>query len=167
MTEDEKKRIHAEYMRDYRQKHPEKVQAAIRRAKQRLAEQKAADPGFKQKQYYDKAKRKVRYQRDSAHPDYKPYQAAAVRASYAKLRKKILEGYGGRCMCCGESEPTFLEIDHVHGGGSEHYRHENAGTSYRRIIKEGFPDRFQLLCCNCNRGRARHGGICPHKSKSV
>jgi hypothetical protein len=33
-------------------------------------------------------------------------------------------------------------------------------------VMNDFPPGFQLLCSNCNHGRARNGGICPHKTGS-
>lgn len=33
---------------------------------------------------------------------------------------------------------------------------------YRWAILNGFPDELQLLCFNCNCGRQRNGGVCPH-----
>lgn len=164
MTTDDKRKAKTEYMRRWRAANPEKYKKNLLQAKLRLAERKASDPEFKQKEY--ERSRDFRKRSYGIDPEYTARAIAYSRAAYARLRKQILEGYGGKCNCCGESEPTFLEIDHVHGGGSKHYREENAGTAYRRIVKEGFPDRFQLLCCNCNRGRARHGGICPHKMKT-
>jgi hypothetical protein len=34
------------------------------------------------------------------------------------------------------------------------------------IVRHDFPDDFQLLCANCNQGKKRGGGTCPHKLKS-
>jgi hypothetical protein len=31
---------------------------------------------------------------------------------------EMLSAYGGKCVCCGESEYKFLAIDHINGGGS-------------------------------------------------
>ena len=28
-------------------------------------------------------------------------------------------------------------------------------------------DRYQLLCSNCNQGKVRNGGVCPHVTKAV
>jgi hypothetical protein len=79
-------------------------------------------------------------------------------------RRQILEAYGARCACCGETREAFLTIDHVHGDG---YSHRKAlGFGNRRvmldIIGRGFPPEFQILCYNCNCGRQRNGGVCPH-----
>jgi hypothetical protein len=33
----------------------------------------------------------------------------------------------------------------------------------------GFPNKhkYRVLCWNCNCGRTRNGGVCPHKAKST
>lgn len=85
----------------------------------------------------------------------------------AKLRHIILDYYGCKCNClgCSETNPKFLSIDHVNNDG---YKDKTNGkrlsgiTLYSKIIKEGFPDKYQILCYNCNLGRAFNGGTCPH-----
>lgn len=85
--------------------------------------------------------------------------------------KQIREGYGGKCNCCGEANPLFLTIDHVNNDGYKmrflnkagHRSNVSVGHYYKTIIKEKFPKHLQLLCWNCNCGRARNKGICPHK----
>lgn len=32
------------------------------------------------------------------------------------------------------------------------------------IIDQGFPPSFRVLCYNCNSGRARNRGVCPHQA---
>ena len=93
---------------------------------------------------------------------YAKYQ----REYYAKLRSDLFEGYGSLCACCGETEKMFLEIDHVRGGGKKHYKAKTPNGVYRQIINEGFPEDYQLLCANCNRGCQRNGGTCPHQVES-
>lgn len=88
----------------------------------------------------------------------------ARRLIWHGYRRQILEGYGAVCACCGETEEVFLTIDHVHGGGTAHRR--SLGNGNRRmmleIIAAGFPPEYQILCFNCNIGRQRNGGVCPH-----
>ena len=87
------------------------------------------------------------------------------------MLQQIRNGYGGKCNCCGESNPLFLTIDHVNNDGYKHRGRNDgkykigsfSGHYYKTIIKAGFPDDLQLLCYNCNCGRARNKGICPHK----
>jgi len=96
-------------------------------------------------------------------------QRDQMRQYTARIMAEVFEHYGDRCSCCGETEMNFLTIDHVNGDGAEH-RRAVAGTKkwggrnlYMWLRKHGYPDGFQLLCWNCNCGRQRTGGICPHK----
>lgn len=90
----------------------------------------------------------------------------------AILREQVFAAYGGyKCSCCGETEPMFLSIDHVNNDGAEMRKngvHSRGGSPfYQWLRKNGFPDGFQVLCMNCNVGKHRNGGICPHKSSKV
>jgi len=75
-----------------------------------------------------------------------------------------LKSYGGKCVCCGETEPTFLAIDHINGNGNAHRRElRKAGSTFNTwLIKNDFPDAFQILCHNCNMSKRLLGGICAH-----
>lgn len=86
-------------------------------------------------------------------------------------RDLVYGAYGNQCVCCGETNPFFLSIDHVNNDGNKHRRTKlrKDGTPgysntylYREIIKNNYPDAYQLLCMNCNMGKQRNGGICPH-----
>jgi hypothetical protein len=85
-----------------------------------------------------------------------------------KNKDRCYEAYGGYiCSCpkCDETEPKFLSIDHVENNGNEHRKtigYGNGSDIYRWLIKHDFPKEFQVLCMNCNFGKARNGGICPH-----
>lgn len=118
-----------------------------------------------------KADRKARYAADPA--KYKArndaYYATHKDVFYANsraLRDRVLEAYGARCLCCGETTPEFLSIDHVNNDGEAHRRElKGYGRSiYRWLSMEGFPQdgRFQLLCHNCNMAKGAYGG-CPHQ----
>lgn len=84
-----------------------------------------------------------------------------------ELKEKVFKGYGGKCNCCGEKEIKFMEIDHIYNDGSiDRKRFVGPTQFYVWLIKRGFPrDRYQMLCANCNRGKERNKGICPHKKK--
>jgi hypothetical protein len=88
-----------------------------------------------------------------------PYDQARNQA----IRLRCIEAYGGECSCCGETEFVFLVIDHVNGGGAEHRRQIGAGNALCQwLIKNNFPDGFQVLCWNCNYAKHRLG-VCPHQ----
>jgi hypothetical protein len=88
-----------------------------------------------------------------------------------KLRDDVFQAYGGKCVCCGETERLFLTIDHIDGNGNKH-RKETLGsfnragiTTYAWLRQNGYPKTFQCLCQNCNVGKHRNKGICPHKAR--
>lgn len=86
----------------------------------------------------------------------------------ASLRRDVFKAYGGfKCACCGEREPAFLSIDHVNNDGASMRKsgvHGRGGTQfYQWLRRQGFPAGFQVLCMNCNVGKHRNGGICPHQ----
>jgi len=87
-----------------------------------------------------------------------------------KLRTEAFAAYGGaKCACCGETEIMFLSIDHIDGNGSEHRRQiaegHNSNNFYLWLRKHGYPAGFQVLCQNCNVGKWRNSGICPHQQR--
>jgi hypothetical protein len=102
----------------------------------------------------------LKYQRDYSQRT-KPRRNEISRKINARLRSQVLQGYGGSCACCGESIQEFLSLDHVFGDGAMDRRMVGTGGQvYRKVIREGFPDTYQLLCFNCN--WAKHRGGCPH-----
>lgn len=99
------------------------------------------------------------------------YKNSDYRTRNAELRagekKIVFDHYGGRCACCGETEPCFLAIDHIDGDGNNHRKKIGKwGSSFFKwLIANDFPEGFQVLCHNCNMGKHLNGGECPHKSK--
>ena len=89
------------------------------------------------------------------------------REYWKRLKMVVLEHYGGnppKCACCGEDTSEFLELDHINNGGNEQRRKIGWGTRfYLWIVRNNFPSGFQVLCANCNQGRRRNHGVCPHK----
>lgn len=79
-----------------------------------------------------------------------------------RIRRKIIDKYGGCCACCGKRELLFLTIDHKDGKGFED-RKSYTGTSwYMYLLRTDLRTDLQVLCYNCNNGREMGGGICPH-----
>lgn len=94
---------------------------------------------------------------------------AISRAASDALKVDALAAYGPGCKCCGEGNPVFLAIDHLHGGGSAHRRElgNKGGTKFYRWLKNrGYPPGYAVLCHNCNWAKYRTGDCCPHKQPS-
>jgi len=83
---------------------------------------------------------------------------------YQEIKKIVIEHYGGKCQCpgCQEDRLPFLTIDHKNGDGAEHRRKIPAARKriYAWLLKENFPDDFQILCWNCNCAKSTDGH-CP------
>jgi superfamily II DNA/RNA helicase len=80
------------------------------------------------------------------------------------------------CNCCGEnSHADFLAIDHIRGSKQMDLEPELKKLKYssklkgmnlhRWIIRNNFPDGFQILCSNCNfaKGMKKNNNQCPHE----
>lgn len=120
-------------------------------------------------------KRKDYDMRRNANPLFRENERKRGRAYWAKLRHEVFMAYGGYiCNCCGETEPLFLSIDHVNNDGAKHRRQlgYNSGNgkgassrTWKWLKDNNYPEGFQVLCMNCNLGKARNKGKCPHQSK--
>jgi hypothetical protein len=96
------------------------------------------------------------------HECHRDEKNTKARDKRAIQRAEVLAHYGNSCVCCGESIPEFLSIDHINGGGGKHRKEIGAGAMYRWIIDNNFPDDFQILCHNCNQAKGYYNE-CPHK----
>ncbi len=115
------------------------------------------------------------------HPGYEAAAAKKVRSKWtpekrqaaleyqhawkARLHEEVYGAYGGKCACCGETEPKFFMIDHVNGDGAAHRRSIGVCAGFKfylRLRREGFPKdpALQILCTNCSLAKERGG--CPH-----
>ena len=92
-------------------------------------------------------------------------QSYQAKRNWAR-RVAVLQYYGGntpKCVCCGETRLAFLAVDHKNGKGNEHRRAiGKSGLGFLVwLVKNNFPEGFQVLCHNCNMSRGLYGG-CPH-----
>ena len=89
------------------------------------------------------------------------------REQFKRMADLIFDYYGNKCNCCGETQRLFLTLDHVNNDGYKYKfpsgKRITGATFFRKIIKEDFPDTIQILCMNCNHGKMRNRGICPHQ----
>ncbi len=91
---------------------------------------------------------------------------ARSRRYWRELRHAAIMHYGGyRCRCCGETEPKFLTLDHVKNDGSAHRKIIGRSGLLAWLKDHDYPEGFQVLCMNCNHGKALNGGVCPHQDQ--
>jgi hypothetical protein len=110
-------------------------------------------------------RRRERYNSD---PEYRQkildrYDSDQTKERNLRRKRQVIDAYGGRCACCGETELVFLTIDHINGDGGAHRKELGAKTVHLTwYIKNGFPAGFQILCANCHLGKTILG-TCPHR----
>jgi hypothetical protein len=88
---------------------------------------------------------------------------ARVKEWWQEKRLEAIKELGGRCQCCGETNPAFLCLDHKNNDGYL----DRKSNGKRRIWIEAVKDkdakeRYQILCYNCNMAKAIYK-ICPHQ----
>jgi 5-methylcytosine-specific restriction endonuclease McrA len=88
------------------------------------------------------------------------------RDRYRVVKAEVMNHYGGKCSCCGETNINKLTMDHVNGGGIRHYKEIGVSQLYRWIRKNNFPPNFQVLCMNCNSAKYNYG-VCPHNMNGL
>ena len=111
--------------------------------------------------------RQRNYKTSDAKPNVLAYNRRWSADYRAALKSEMHAAYGGKCNCCGEREPLFLQLDHVYNDGHvDRKENKTSAKLWARLKKMGWPkDRYQLLCANCNHGKAMNGGVCPHQSR--
>lgn len=88
------------------------------------------------------------------------------KAYWTSVRKQVLDAYGAKCSCCGESGFPFLTMDHINGGGNAFRKRQGTSHSfYLWLRRNGYPSGYQVLCWNCNLAKQMFGrnANCPHK----
>ena len=72
-----------------------------------------------------------------------------------KLKLGILTHYGGGkpvCVKCGFNNERALSIDHLNGGGIQHFKQKGVGYGqkfYYWLKRNNYPEVYQTLCMNC------------------
>lgn len=70
--------------------------------------------------------------------------------SYWKIRREVINAYGGKCVKCGFNDIRALQLDHVDGNGTKHRKYVSVRMLMFWLKRNAFPKTFQLLCANCN-----------------
>ncbi len=112
------------------------------------------------KWYYSNRERMLLHYKSDEYKD-------RIKRRNEEIKDIVFEEYGNKCTCCGEMCQKLLAIDHVNNDGHKDLMpsgHRNTGRLlWLKIIREGFPDKYQILCFSCNWGKHINNGKCPHK----
>ena len=110
------------------------------------------------------AKRKARQDR--------PENKLKAKIKWQEQRVQVYSVYSKRlsnsdipcCNCCGETIMEFLAVDHVKGRKHlpENEKHLTSKSLLPFLIKNNFPEDYQILCHNCNSAKGFYGK-CPHE----
>lgn len=96
----------------------------------------------------------------------------ASRKRYRQRKKaEFIERYGNRCACCGDPRVELLTLDHVLNDGHKKRKNNASGPrtnrdnlgAYLDALRDYRPHYYQVLCMNCNAGKAWYGE-CPCKN---
>lgn len=121
------------------------------------------------KGYYQKNKLRLKGKRNTywngLSKEQKEAKLKRTRDYYKKRRLEAIEKYGSKCVCCGETEIRFLEIDHINNDGAVHRKKMGSSRIINWLRKRNYPKGFQLLCSNCNMAKGRFGE-CPHTTNT-
>ena len=140
------------------------------RYNQRMRDWRKANPDRARQMALEHRNRKLAQDDPAAVAAFRAKEAEVTRRTQARVKSEVYEAYGGyKCRCYGETEPLFLSIDHVHNDGAAMRKaklYSGSGTGfYQWLRKNKFPDGFQVLCMNCQVGKHKNGGVCPHQQK--
>jgi hypothetical protein len=117
------------------------------------------------KKYHHSTPDKQRERSKKWHDTHRELANLRSKQSNQKVRKQVIDHYGGKCECCGETHIEFLAIDHINGNGRKHRLSIPSGHLARWLRDNNYPEGFRILCHNCNQSLG-HYGYCPHKSST-
>lgn len=87
---------------------------------------------------------------------YRIFQNKRGRLRYRFRKEKVLRHYSGgkpKCACCGTEDFWCLTIDHlerVHYNQNKDPKRRMGYGSYAALIRDNFPEGYQVLCMECN-----------------
>ena len=118
------------------------------------------------REYTKRPKVKEYYKEYNQRPEVKErvrkYYSVYNRKNRKAHRMQFFEMYGAECACCGETDKRFLTLDHINDDGNTHRKKRNSEGILFDAISKFAPEEYQVLCFNCNYGRAINHGVCPH-----
>ncbi len=123
----------------------------------------------RRRRYHARPEVKVRRKKRDSSPE----KIAKNKILREKLKLEVFAIYSKRhsnsdipcCRCCGESSDVkFLAVDHMDGRKHLPEKEQKLGGMkiYEWLMKNSYPNGFQILCHNCNCTKGIFGS-CPHE----
>ena len=78
-----------------------------------------------------------------------------------KRKINVMQHYSNKeipeCKLCGQKDIRYLSVDHINGFGEKHRQEINkSGIGfYNWLIKNNYPEGYQILCIACNMAKSR------------
>lgn len=131
-----------EYKKEYRQRNRAKLNAYAR-------QWRAANSEHWKKLVKKSRTKHIDKNREGRRKYYWAHRSEVL-AGVSKLRNKILDMFGRKCMWCGFSDVRALQVDHKNGGGRDDVSSFKSRYSYYKHVLKVGAKKYQLLCANCN-----------------
>lgn len=148
-------------------KNPQKRKEYQRKYQEKWREENRDKVRKYQREYYWRNRDKIRKRKNKQNQNNE--QSYFVRARrYHRQRIEILKRYGGKhpkCNWCGEERYECLQIDHINDDGAQERKERDGGENfYYWLTKQPYqPDKYQVLCANCNHIKRIRGNIPQQK----
>jgi hypothetical protein len=173
MEIEEQRLKHKLYMKEYNLRNKEKMSQQKKDKRKTWTDEEIEADKLRRKIYhykrignteeYEKLKQRRKEVQKKYRETNKDKLSVSNYISYRELRDIVVSHYGGKCICCGETMKSFLQIDHINNDGNICRKVNGRGTRfYKWIIRNNFPDTLQILCANCNISKRINNGVCEH-----
>jgi hypothetical protein len=122
------------------------------------------------KKYYQEHKVSIKDISKKKYLDNSEKYLERSKKQYNKVKLLVFNYYGKnfpKCVCCNENNIEFLAIHHIECNGNKHRKSINSRGGYSFygwLIKNNFPEGYQILCHNCNMAKGFYG-YCPHEKR--
>jgi hypothetical protein len=141
------------FKQDYLKLHPDEQIEALRLRRQKYwdnIEQRRA-----QTNQYNNSEERKKHRSDYAKKyNQEHLHELTVKRRYHRrnARLKVYQHYSNgtmKCAKCGNNDIDVLSIDHINGGGNAHRKNVVHSHTEEWLVRNNFPDGFQVLCMNC------------------
>jgi hypothetical protein len=99
------------------------------------------------------------------HPEVYGEMREYSKQTHSELKYDVFLHYSKnkiQCNCCGENEFEFMTVDHIEGIQKTKHPKLRSVFLYRWLVKNNFPEGYQILCYGCNLLKSNNL-VCPHQ----